>query len=486
MPIAASSSVVAFYHPQVEGSLRLADTTWGNGKLLDDVKVGGPVREAGVSGSSYLTWTCENSLICGSEGTAFEVAHEALGEVQSRAIKAFSDTSDIWTLPDGRLLSSSRSSGVRIFPPFPSWGSSASTSPQSTLSIHAASAVCGTSDGGNILWGTESGCVQLVKIEELDGPRFEWKIDGVNVGVASLRCTEIGGGSSFAVMAEDCSVLVGDVHACGIWSYKIPSESEERIDRLSSDLVAPSPCNESLLVAAIGPSRAIRFADVRQKKALKDLRLKLAPSSVSLRADGAFMAVGSEESAIVYDLRSLRKPVVVYENTPARSVAFYREHHYEKEEPPSPKSTPRGKQSSNVRSMTPHTQRLAGMLRRIGGGLNKTTSDDVTAVSSRLGIVSRIDDEEGSRSIMGENEEDGESHFEERRGSQASAGGVSLRKLSLNGNGSDADMEGLISTLNRMHVETIGKLSYLEMRQRKMEETLERIVNMLSLQHEKK
>ncbi|EER00398.1 hypothetical protein Pmar_PMAR022561 [Perkinsus marinus ATCC 50983] len=54
----------------------------------------------------------------------------------------------------------------------------------------------------------------------------------------------------------------------------------------------------------------------------------------------------------------------------------------------------------------------------------------------------------------------------------------------LNGGGGDGgasavDMEMLVSSLNRMHVETIGKLRYLEMRQKQMEDTLSKILDKL-------
>lgn len=183
-----------------------------------------------------------------------------------------------------------------------------------------------------MMWGTQSGCVQLVKLDDLQGVRYEWKIGQLERGgVAALRCTEVPAGSSFSMMTDDYSIFVGDVHACGNWTHIIPSEISEidRGRRSSSSLLAPSPCNESLLVAAVTPSRVIRFADVRQKKLLKDLKLLVSPTSVSLRVDGASMAVGSENAALVYDLRSLKSPMVKFEDTPARNVAFYRHYHIE-------------------------------------------------------------------------------------------------------------------------------------------------------------
>ncbi|KAF4651404.1 hypothetical protein FOZ61_010478 [Perkinsus olseni] len=382
----------------------------------------------------------------------------------------------------------------------------------STLSIHAATAISGTSDCEGIMWGTQSGSVQLVKSSDMKGARYDWKVGGgggpasqQRGGVASLRCTEIVGGNSFSVMTDDYSVFVGDVHACGKWTHIIPSEivKGDGSHRTTSSLLAPSPCNESLLVAAVGPSRVIRFADVRQKKLLKDLKLALVPTSVSLRMDGAFMAVGSESAALVYDLRSLKSPIIKFEEVPARSLSFYRHYDYEEESHTPKASTPRGKQGVS-KSLTPHTQRLAGMLKRIGAPARPTNSDTTNnSFKSNLPSAAQSSHflDESSRQLIVDNssnngddeggEDDGDKSptdtsfvVADRRGSQSSAGGISMRKLTLSGGEggaacSTADIEMLVSSLNRMHVETIGKLRYLEMRQTKMENTLASILERL-------
>lgn len=138
------------------------------------------------------------------------------------------------------------------------------------------------------------------------------------------------------------------------------------------------------------------------------------------------------------------------------------------------------------------------MLRRIGAPTRPASSDTTNnSIKSALPLVNRssnvLDESSreiiGNRSIRNEEDEDDEkspsnSLFPDRRGSQSSIGGISMRKLMLNGGGGDGgasavDMEMLVSSLNRMHVETIGKLRYLEMRQKQMEDTLSKILDKL-------